>query len=102
MATSILMKNDQTGVVKQGFYGFSWTYLFFGFWVPLFRGNIGMFGLHFLLAIVSVYTLWIPQIIMAFFFNKFYTIDLIERGYDFVEKDEAKLQAASISLGIAK
>ena len=102
MANSVLMKNSKTGILKEGFYGFSWTYLFFGFWVPLCRGNMSMFGLHFLLALVSIYTLGIPQIIMAFFFNKLYTIDLIERGYTFVENDEAKILAACAALNIPR
>ena len=33
-----MMKNETNGLMKKGFIGFSWTYLFFGGLVPLFRG----------------------------------------------------------------
>jgi hypothetical protein len=42
MAKKVNMISLATGMMKQGFYGFSWTYLFFGFFVPLFRGELGV------------------------------------------------------------
>lgn len=33
------MTNDDTGEVKQCKVGFSWTMFFFGFLVPIFRGD---------------------------------------------------------------
>ena len=38
MADSVMIKHASSGLVKSGKYGFSWTYLFFGWLVPLFRG----------------------------------------------------------------
>ena len=43
-----MMKHEKTGVVKKGFYGFSWTSFFFGGFSSLFRGDI-MTGLIILL-----------------------------------------------------
>jgi hypothetical protein len=35
-----MMKNPNTGVIKKGFYGFSWTTFLFGGIPALFRGDI--------------------------------------------------------------
>jgi hypothetical protein len=37
-----MIKHNQSGLVKKGYFGFSWTYLFFGWFVPLFRGELGV------------------------------------------------------------
>ena len=42
MATKINIKHTQSGMVKTGFYGYSWTYLIFGWFAPLFRGELGV------------------------------------------------------------
>lgn len=55
MATKILMKHTQTGKVKTGAYGFSWTYLVFGAFVPLFRGEIRIGLLHLLFSIFLLF-----------------------------------------------
>ena len=63
MATEILIKHKGSDMTKKGFYGFSWTYLFFGFFVPLFRGELGVGALHIVFAIFSF---GISNIIFAF------------------------------------
>jgi hypothetical protein len=79
MATCIRMMNPQTRIVKDGYVGFSWTYLFFGWWVPLFRGELSVAALHFLFSLITL-GLW--QIVAAFLYNKQYMLRLIEnRGY---------------------
>ena len=101
MATRIQMRQKVTGVYKDGFIGFSWTYLFFGFFVPVFRGHYPMAADHFLIYLINWMTFGILGVIMAFFFNKFYTLRLIEDGYIF--DDEAELvDRARVVLGIAK
>ena len=42
MATRIMLKHPQTGVIKPGYFGFSWTTFFFGGFPALFRGQIGL------------------------------------------------------------
>lgn len=50
--------------MKTGLYGFSWTYLFFGWLVPVFRGELGVGALHLLFSVVT-FGLW--QFIACFF-----------------------------------
>jgi len=97
MATEILMKNPQTALIKTGLFGFSWTYLFFGWIVPLVRGEIGIGVLH---LICTVFTLGIWQIVFAFMYNKQYTTRLIEKGY-VLSDNETKMVLARKALNIA-
>lgn len=39
MATVVMLKHPETGIVTKGFYGFSWTTFFFGCLPALFRGT---------------------------------------------------------------
>lgn len=101
MATRVMMKNTKTGIRKEGYFGFSWTYLFFGFWVPLFRGHFPMAGIHLVISCISVFMFGIPQLVLAFFFNKFYTLRLIEDGYEF-DDDEQLVKTACTILNVAQ
>jgi hypothetical protein len=104
MAQRIMMKHKDTGVVKTGFYGFSWTTLFFGFFPALFRGDyitfIGGFVIYLILAIATFGILpLIISIIWAFIYNKYFTTKLLERGYVFNDS-EGNVLAARAKLGI--
>lgn len=85
-----MTRNPHTGVLKRGFYGFSWTYLFFGWLVPLVRGELGVAALHLLF---SVCTLGIWQIIVAFLYNNQYTVRLLEKGYVLNDRPELVTEA---------
>ena len=102
MATSIPMRHSKTGITKEGFIGFSWTYFFFGFFVPLFRGHYPYAGIHFLISLANVWSFGIIGLVMAFFFNKFYTLRLIEEGYDFVEPDSDLAATVRGVLGVVR
>jgi len=79
MAKGITIKHPSTGVTKTGYYGFSWTYLFFGPLVPFLRGEFGVGALHLLF---SIFTLGIWLIIEAFLYNKQYMIRMLtEKGW---------------------
>ncbi len=96
MAKAILMKYAQTGVLRTGFYGFSWTTLFFGGIPAIFRGNL-VIGL--IVIVASMITLGLASIIWAFIYNKKYTLGLLEQGYVFAET-EAKNEMARAALGV--
>ncbi len=75
MASSINLVKD--GVQKESYVGFSWTTLFFGPFVPLFRGDIKWF----LIMLVGLLTFGILNLVFSFTYNKIYTSNLVEKGY---------------------
>jgi hypothetical protein len=105
MAQKILLKHPQSGLVTTGFYGFSWTTLFFGFFPALFRKDFMTFGVGLVIyCIVAVITAGlgalVASIAWAFMYNKYYTRKLIAQGYRFAESDTANQLAAS-ALGVS-
>ena len=50
------LKNPNTNQFKQVKIGFSWTMFFFGFWVPLFRGDWKWLIIMLLLDIIGLFT----------------------------------------------
>jgi len=63
MAKQIIVEHPTTGLRTKGYYGFSWTYFFFGPIVPIVRGDLG-FSVK--AAILSFFTVGIVHIINAF------------------------------------
>jgi hypothetical protein len=98
MATKVMIKHPASGLIKNGYFGFSWTYLFFGFWVPLIRGEIVISILHLVLTMVT-FGLW--QLIASFIYNKQYMTRMLENGYVLQDNDDV-MQRARLSLGIAQ
>ena len=74
----VTLKNDKTGIVKEVPVGYSWITLAVGFFLPIYRGDIKWFVFYFLTAI---FTYGFGQYILAFFYNKNYIQNLIEKGY---------------------
>lgn len=97
MATVVMMKHPQTGLIKKGFVGFSWTTLFFGGFPALFRGDFLM-GVVFV--VLALFTAGLSNIIVAFFYNKQFTTKLVEQGYQFADS-EAVNSLARAKLGVA-
>ena len=77
----------KNGIIKKGFVGFSWTTLFFGFFVPLFRFDF----LGFIVMIVLACITGISWLIVPFFYNKLYTINLLERGWYPADEESLKI-----------
>ena len=97
MATEIQIKHKHSGLIKTGVYGFSWTYLFFGVFVPLLRGELGVAALHFLFSVIT-FGLW--QLVLCFIYNKQYMTRMLTNGWE-LAGSEAENEAARIALGIA-
>lgn len=73
--------------------GFSWSTLFFGALVPLFRLDFKYFAImvavNLLLTVMELYTLSpIATLAFAFFYNKLYAKDLYKKGYRGLTKEE--------------
>ncbi|GAA8466257.1 hypothetical protein VN1183_11900 [Helicobacter pylori] len=77
MVTTISLKKDN--LIKKGLVGFSWTTLFFSFFVPIIRGDVKWAVIMF---IVALFTSFISNIIFAFTYNKQYTTRLLESDYE--------------------
>jgi len=98
MATKVIIQHPSNGLTKNGYYGFSWTYFFFGWWVPLFRGELGVAALH---LVFTIFTLGLWQLIVSFLYNKQYTTRMLEKGYILRDGEEI-MSKARIALGIAQ
>jgi len=92
MATSIPIKHSGSGMMKTGQYGFSWTYLFFGWFVPLIRGELGVAALHLLFTMFSA-GIW--QFIVCFLYNKQYMTRMLTNGWVLSGTEEQNLTAGA-------
>ena len=97
MATRVTIQHPVNGLTKNGYFGYSWTYLFFGWFVPLFRGELGVAALH---LFFTFFTFGIWQIIVSFIYNRQYMTRMLEKGY-VLRDNESVMAEARISLGIA-
>ena len=78
MSTSGLVLSKR-GVNKQVTTGFSWTNLFFGFFVPAFRGDWKWCLIQ---LAAMMFTCGISDLVFPFFYNKLYTKELLEAGWE--------------------
>jgi len=74
----IVVKHTQSGLKKNGYIGYCWTYILFGGFVPIFRGEIGIGLLH---IILSAITLGIFNILMSYLYNKQHMTRLLTNGW---------------------
>lgn len=79
------LKNKE-GAIKEAPIGFSWTVLFFGFFVPFFRKDwkwgFIMMGISFLLNfILFIIAPFVVQIVFAVIYNDIYLKELQDEGY---------------------
>ena len=66
------------GVVKEVKAGFSWTTLFFNFWVPVFRSD---WKWAIIIFFACFFTFGIAWFVWPFVYNKIYIKGLLEQGY---------------------
>tara|TARA_B100000989_G_C19287596_1_gene362958 strand:- start:176 stop:553 length:378 start_codon:yes stop_codon:yes gene_type:complete len=94
----IVFKHKNSGINKNGFVGYCWTYFFFGFFVPIFRGEISIGIFH---LIFSLVTFGIFQLVMPFLYNKQFSTRLLTNGWELNDTDERN-ELARLKIGIAK
>ena len=66
------------GQLRTAKVGFSWTTFFFGFLVPIFRGDVKWAVIMF---VASLLTLFVAQIVLSFTYNGTYIRGLLNKGY---------------------
>lgn len=76
MATAITLKKGE--LIQKSYVGFSWTTLFFGFFVPLFRGDVLWFIVF---LILNTTTFGIVNLILCFLYNGIYTKNKLKEGF---------------------
>ena len=94
----VTLKND-AGLQKQAKVGFSWTTLFFSFFVPLLRGDFKWAILMFLVEVFISIGLVIPIFILSFLvhlvfpfiYNRKYIEGLLENGYKPANEESKKM-----------
>jgi len=75
--------------------GFSWTTLFLGFFVPLFRGDWKWFVIMLLSGVISIGLSWF---VFPFIYNKIYIKELLDKGfYAASDKDASTLSEIEVS-----
>lgn len=114
---AVTINLEKNGKMKNAFTGFSWITFFFGFWVPIFRGDFKQFLKLFLLFLVRVFLIFssvravyigengymniflkvvnlvalYTDIWIAFSYNKKYTLNLFKKGYQVMNGDRFSL-----------
>ena len=92
----INLKHTNAGLNKPGYVGYCWTYFFFSFFVPIFRGEILIGVLH---LIFSVVTFGLFQLVIPFLYNKQFTSRMLTSGWELNDTEE-NMQVARLKLGI--
>ena len=92
----INLKHDNSGLNKPGYVGYCWTYFFFSFFVPIFRGEILIGVLH---LIFSVVTFGLFQLVIPFLYNRQFTSRMLTSGWELSDTEE-NMQLARLKLGI--
>ena len=78
----------ESGIIKEIKVGYSWTTFFFGFWVPVIRGQWSDFAIMF---ISTVPTAGILPFIWTFKINKRYCQQLLEKGYKPAAEEDTRI-----------
>ena len=74
----IRLIHSSAGIAKNGYVGYSWSYLIFGWFVPVYRGEIGICVLHLVIALISV---GLSQLIFPFVYNRQFMNRMLTSGW---------------------
>lgn len=75
----VFLKNPRTGQMREAPIGYSWTMFFFGFFPPIFRGD---WVAALILILLSCVLLFLPALVLSFFYNKMYLRRMINEGFE--------------------
>jgi len=98
MAQKIRIRHTESGITRNGYVGFSFTYLFFGWLVPLIRGEIKIGALH---LVFNIFTFCLWQLIACFIYNRQYMTRMLTNGWELNDSD-ANNNHAKMKLNITE
>ena len=78
MQKKVRIIHSVSGIAKSGYVGFSWTYLLFGWFVPVIRGELGVGVLHLVITFVSF---GLSQLVFPFLYNRQYMNRMLTSGW---------------------
>jgi hypothetical protein len=81
---SVRIIHLNSGLAKNGYVGYSWTYLVLGWFVPMFRGELGIGVLHFAFTLISA---GLSQLIFPFIYNRQYMTRMLTSGWQLDSSD---------------
>jgi hypothetical protein len=87
MAKRVQLIQPETGLMKSGYYGFSWTFLFFGWFVPVFRGELLIGLLHLVITVVTFVRICFG------FYGIFINYDCIKKNKKYREASDTEKSA---------
>lgn len=94
---AIIIKHESSGLIRNGYVGYSWTYFFLGWLVPVIRGEIAVGLMHFALTLI---TFGLFQLVMPFLYNKQYMIRMLTSGWGLADSD-VNNKIAKLKIGMA-
>ena len=88
--------HEASGIAKDGYVGFSWTYLLFGWFVPVIRGEVGIGLIHLVITFVSF---GLSQLIFPFLYNRQYMNRMLTSGWA-LDSNDVNYELARLKLNI--
>lgn len=88
--------HEASGIAKDGYVGFSWTYLLFGWFVPVIRGEVGIGLIHLVITFVSF---GLSQLIFPFLYNRQYMNRMLTSGWA-LDSNDVNYELAKLKLNI--
>ena len=96
MATKIMLQHANSGLLREGYYGFSWTFLLFGGIVCFFRREPG-YGFAHMAASFLTFGLW--NLLFCFLYNRQNLRRMVESGWKLTGTD-LEIRSAAQELGL--
>ncbi len=92
----IIFEHPVTKEIKEAPVGFSWTTLFLGIFVPIYRGD---WKWALIMFIAACLTMGISWIVFPFIYNKLYIKELIKKGFTVKEVINSNVKILEAKLG---
>ena len=84
---TLTLEDKKNKIIKEAPVGFSWTTIFFGGFVPLFRGDWPWF---FIMLIANVISFGLAGILFGFIYNRIYIQNMLKKGFKIKSYDGNK------------